>query len=145
MGEHLVLGEFKSDKYDWCKRGFVPLKLTDPNARLVLRIYAELRRSIDSEFSDDLIEAIRLKDQKQGTALSVLHPGVELIICDGCNVREPHEHRCHRFPITRFGVKMSKACECLACREADRAMIPRQGNFNSAIDQRQREGKDTLG
>jgi len=60
--EHIINGEFQSDKYPWCKRGFVPLKLTDPNARLVLRIYAELRRSVDADFSDDLLDAISQED-----------------------------------------------------------------------------------
>lgn len=31
------------------------------------------------------------------------------MICDGCNVREPWEHRCH-----------GKPCPCEECREADR-------------------------
>jgi len=65
MGEHLINGQFQSDKYPWCLSGFVPLKLTDPNARLVLKVYAELRRSIDEEFSNDLIEAIRIKDKEE--------------------------------------------------------------------------------
>ena len=64
MGEHLIDGQFQSDKYPWCKRGFIPLKITDPNARKVLREYAELRRSVDSAFADDLLEAIRIEETK---------------------------------------------------------------------------------
>ena len=48
-------GKFQSDKYTWCRPDFVPLKLTDPNARQVLREYAELRREVDSDFADDLL------------------------------------------------------------------------------------------
>ena len=59
MGDHLVDGEFQSDKYPWCKRGFVPLKLTDPMAHPVLWNYAEVRASVDQEFADDLKEALR--------------------------------------------------------------------------------------
>ena len=51
VNEH---GEFQSDKYRWCKPGFVPLKLTDPAARKVLLEYADLRQPIDGAFSDDL-------------------------------------------------------------------------------------------
>ena len=47
-------GKFKSDKYPWCKEDFVPLKLTDPNARKVLLLYADLREDIDPAFSADL-------------------------------------------------------------------------------------------
>ena len=64
MGDHLIDGQFQSDKYPWCKPGFVPLKLTDPWARHVLKEYAELRRSLDSGFSDDLLEAIRIEESK---------------------------------------------------------------------------------
>lgn len=64
MGEHLIDGEFQSDKYPWCRRGFVPLKITDSNARRVLKLYADLRRSVDSAFSDDLLEAIKIEEQK---------------------------------------------------------------------------------
>lgn len=61
---HVIDGEFQSDKYPWCKRGFVPLKITDPNARKVLRLYAQLRRSVDSDFSHDLLEAIRIEEER---------------------------------------------------------------------------------
>lgn len=47
-------GEFQSDKYPWCKAGFVPLKLTDPMAWPVLWEYARVRKSVDEEFSKDL-------------------------------------------------------------------------------------------
>lgn len=51
-------GEFQSDKYPWCLPGFVPLKLTDADARLVLSQYVSMRRGIDPEFADDLRFAI---------------------------------------------------------------------------------------
>ena len=65
MGKHLIDGEFKSDKYPWCPAGFVPLKLTDPDARAVLKQYAAHRKERDAEFSADLWEAIRLKEKSQ--------------------------------------------------------------------------------
>ena len=64
MGHHLIDGEFQSDKYPWCKRGFVPLRLTDPDAPVALSAYAKFRRDIDPEFSADLVEAIRLKEEE---------------------------------------------------------------------------------
>lgn len=64
MGAHLINGEFQSDKYPWCKHGFVPLKLTDPMARSVLAQYAALRHTIDPEFSDDLMVALKKKGWK---------------------------------------------------------------------------------
>lgn len=51
-------GEFQSDKYLWCEPGFVPLKLTDPDARKALLLYADLREHVDAEFSDDLRHCI---------------------------------------------------------------------------------------
>ena len=59
MGKHIIDGEFQSDKYDWSKRGFVPLKVTDPMAQPVLWEYAQWRRSVDAEFADDLEAALR--------------------------------------------------------------------------------------
>lgn len=57
--EHLtVTNEFQSDKYPWCPAGFVPLKVTDPMATTLLRVYAARRRVVDKEFSRDLEEAL---------------------------------------------------------------------------------------
>ena len=58
MGEHIVNGEFQSDKYPWCKPGFVPLKLSDSSCWPMLLDYAEVRKDIDPEFSDDLRTAV---------------------------------------------------------------------------------------
>lgn len=64
MGDHLISEEFQSDKYPDTPRGFVPLKLTDPMAQDLLWEYARRRRKVDTEFSDDLEEALRLKGFK---------------------------------------------------------------------------------
>lgn len=61
MGEHLIDEEFQSDKYPWCRRGFVPLKLTDPMAHKVLWDYAKARESVDMEFSNDLRAALLIQ------------------------------------------------------------------------------------
>lgn len=66
MGEHIVNGQFQSDKYPWCKPGFVPLKLSDPTARKCLYDYAMLRRAVDKEFSEDLIRCLREQNRKEG-------------------------------------------------------------------------------
>lgn len=57
--DHLtVTGTFQSDKYTWCRPGFVPLKLTDPAARDLLDEYGKRRGAIDPEFERDLLEAL---------------------------------------------------------------------------------------
>lgn len=61
MGDHIVDGEFKSDKYPWCPAGFVPLKLTDRMAQQLLWDYAMAREETDGEFARDLRHALRLK------------------------------------------------------------------------------------
>lgn len=58
---HLIDGEFQSDKYPTCPRGKVPLSTKDPMAQDLLWEYAERRKLIDKEFSDDLKEALKLK------------------------------------------------------------------------------------
>jgi len=61
MGSHIIDGEFQSDKYPETPRGLVPLKPTDPMAQDLLWEYAQRRREVDAEFSDDLEEALKLK------------------------------------------------------------------------------------
>jgi len=58
MGAHIVNGEFQSDKYPTCPRGKVPLSVKDPTAQDLLWTYAQRRRVIDAEFSDDLEAAL---------------------------------------------------------------------------------------
>lgn len=58
MGAHLIDGEFQSDKYPTTPRGKVPLSVKDKAAQPLLWRYAELHRTIDAEFSDDLQEAL---------------------------------------------------------------------------------------
>lgn len=52
-------GEFKSDKYPWCRPGFVPLKLTDRTAQPHLWRYAIIRGAVDKAFTDDLCACLR--------------------------------------------------------------------------------------
>jgi hypothetical protein len=61
MGEHLIDGEFQSDKYPTCPRGKVPLSTKDPLAQDLLWIYADRRRPVDPEFADDVQTALRAK------------------------------------------------------------------------------------
>lgn len=58
MGAHLVNGQFQSDKYPSCPPGKVPLSVKDTSAQDLLWEYAQRRRIIDSEFSDDLEAAL---------------------------------------------------------------------------------------
>ena len=54
MGHHIDgNGDFKSDKYPWCKPGFFALKFSDRKARVVIRHYAEI--TSDQELAADLI------------------------------------------------------------------------------------------
>jgi hypothetical protein len=59
MGAHLIEGEFQSDKYPTCPRGKVPLSVKDETAQDLLWEYAQRRREVDEEFSDDLEAALR--------------------------------------------------------------------------------------
>lgn len=59
MGEHLIDGEFQSDKYPTCPRGKVPLSCKDPTAQDLLWEYAQRRRAVDAEFASDVEAALR--------------------------------------------------------------------------------------
>jgi len=55
MGSHInEAGRFQSDKYPSCPAGKVPLSTKDPMAQDLLFEYAQRRRVVDPEFSDDL-------------------------------------------------------------------------------------------
>lgn len=56
---HIINGKFQSDKYPMVPPDLVPLKVTDPMAQELLWRYALRRRSVDKEFSDDLIQRLR--------------------------------------------------------------------------------------
>jgi hypothetical protein len=58
MSAHIIDGEFQSDKYPTCPRGKVPLSVKDPTAQDLLWEYAQRRRSVDAEFSEDLETAL---------------------------------------------------------------------------------------
>jgi len=47
-------GKFQSDKYPPCPAGKVPLSTEDPTAQDLLWEYAQRRREVDEQFSDDL-------------------------------------------------------------------------------------------
>jgi hypothetical protein len=61
MGEHIVDGKFKSNKYAWCEPDFLALKFSDKLAQPLLAAYASLARANgDASLAED-IEA-RLAD-----------------------------------------------------------------------------------
>lgn len=65
-GEHLIEGEFQSDKYPTTPRGKVPLSCKDPTAQDLLWQYAQRRRAVDAGFSDDLEEALQIAGYTAG-------------------------------------------------------------------------------
>lgn len=62
-GPHLIQTsegvQFQSDKYPACPTGKVPLSVKDKMAQDILWEYAQRRRQIDTEFSDDLEWALQ--------------------------------------------------------------------------------------
>lgn len=59
MGEHIVDGEFQSDKYPTTPPGLVPLSVRDPTAQDLLWEYAQRRRAVDADFAADLETCLR--------------------------------------------------------------------------------------
>lgn len=71
MGSHIVMVDgvmtFQSDKYPSCPAGKVPLSVTDKTAQDLLWEYAQRRRALDAEFSDDLEAVLRAHGYKPAT------------------------------------------------------------------------------
>jgi hypothetical protein len=60
VGAHINKdGFWQSDKYPTCPPGKVPLSVTDKSAQDLLWEYAQRRRSVDAEFSEDLETALK--------------------------------------------------------------------------------------
>jgi hypothetical protein len=81
MAEHLIDGEFQSDKYPTCPRGKVPLSCKDVTAQDLLWEYAQRHRPVDGPFADDLESALMLagyeppprwRHLKRGTEYTVI-------------------------------------------------------------------------
>lgn len=67
MGEHLIDGEFQSDKYPTSPRGKVPPSTKDPTAQDLLWEYAPPLRVIDEGFSADLKAALIAAGYRPGS------------------------------------------------------------------------------
>ena len=52
--EHIIDGQFQSDKYPDTPRGLIPFKPSDKMAQDLLWEYARRRESVDAQFSTDL-------------------------------------------------------------------------------------------
>ncbi len=82
MGAHIVEGEFQSDKYPACPRGKVPLSTKDRTAQDLLWQYAQRRRAVDAEFSDDLEACLRSHGYEPPTAAtSVSAEQMRSVVC----------------------------------------------------------------
>lgn len=71
------------------------------------------------------MRTVRAMVKKTQEILGIPHPeAIEFLleinasartICDGCNVREPFEHRCHRGRSVVQGEQTGKKCQCVEC------------------------------
>jgi hypothetical protein len=87
MGDHINAdGRFQSDKYPTCPPGKVPLSTSDPLAQDLLWEYAQRRRAIDAEFSEDLETCLKADGYTQ-LREDGLSPGVRFSLRGGATVR----------------------------------------------------------
>ncbi len=98
MGAHIIDGEFQSDKYPTTPRGKVPLSVKDKSAQDLLWEYAQRRRSVDAEFSDDLEAALRTAGFNE-SAMAILRVAAEACAVDvdnpdTCGVCHKHFDEC---------------------------------------------------
>lgn len=76
---HIVGGKFQSDKYPTCPAGKVPLSVEDPMAWDLLWEYAQRRRTVDSQFADDLEWALKNAGYEP-TRLALAPTGVTALV-----------------------------------------------------------------
>lgn len=59
--------------------------------------------------------------------------GIRQAICDGCNVRHPHEHRCHEDNIEMLGVRHPGVkCKCRSCHPTEEELA----EFRASLEDR---------
>lgn len=81
MGSHINAdGQFQSDKYPTCPPGKVPLSVNDKTAQSLLWEYAQRRRVVDAEFSDDLEAALKAAGYEPPTG----EEADDDFQCEGC-------------------------------------------------------------
>lgn len=105
MGAHLVDGEFQSDKYPTTPRGKVPLSVKDTTAQDLLWEYAQRRRVVDAEFSDDLEFALLAAGYRH-------HPGMCLRNVVPCTSDEAHTEMLRLQDERRCGICSHVVCCC---------------------------------
>ena len=100
MGVHLINSQFQSDKYPTTPRGKVPLSVKDTTAQDLLWEYAQRRRPVDAEFSDDLEEALKFAGftpprtrMMQAVEVPLCTCGAA-VVCAGLNGPLPHKPDC---------------------------------------------------
>ena len=90
MSEHIIDGEFQSDKYPTCPRGKVPLSTKDPMAQDLLWLYAQRRRAVDPQFSDDLEFALKEKGYTAAGLVVVPKEPTEAMRWAGSKAKNAH-------------------------------------------------------
>lgn len=97
---YLADGEFQSDKYPTTPRGKVPLSVKDPTAQDLLWQYAQRRREVDAEFSDDLEQALKIAGYKPP-------PDDDYPDCEGCST---HITAGMKYTVTLDGCHLCEEC-----------------------------------
>ncbi|KKN77031.1 hypothetical protein LCGC14_0363700 [marine sediment metagenome] len=72
-------GVFRSDKFPWCKPGFLALKFTDKTAQPWIWGYALLRGHLDRAFQEDVHYALIKQGYKPGLVYSLFLRALEYI------------------------------------------------------------------
>lgn len=146
MGEHIVDGEFQSDKYPLTPRGKILLSLRDKLAQPFLWGLAQAYRVVDCALSDDLETCLR----KEGYAPPGPPPPIPLILwCPSCETRHvdagdsatrPHRtHACQHCgvlwapaAVPTVGVQFLPGCkdEAPATDVRPRPVAPHEGDCN---------------
>ena len=101
MGVHLIDGTFQSDKYPTTPRGKVPLSVKDKSAQDLLWKYAQRRREVDAEFSDDLEAALITAGYVPPVAIPMI------LTCPLCSARHIDEGE--------FATKIHVDHSCQSC------------------------------
>lgn len=116
---HIVNGQFQSDKYPTCPPGKVPLSVNDTTAQDLLWAYAQRRRVVDPDFSEDLETALLTAGFTPSVAggCDCGHPGCS--VCDAASAADEQASESSALKVER-----DEACGELVRLRAHLASLP---------------------
>lgn len=125
----------KATLFDYGPGGCTPLTAYEKGDEPTDRHIFDLHPRLINDWQRARLELTKVEEaiSEYLHATEQIHPPTKAKLCQGCDVREPYEHRCHGAP-----------CVCPECREADTLFGPAMAPVRAFYEQLADMDVDTL-